>query len=456
MSGERSFEIDRTQRRLGPIWLSPGVTPRHALTMFYSGMMTIVFITSIGIVFPYLLHEHLQMPASEQGNFTGNLIVIVEILVIALAVPVGVASDRWGRRVLYAGGFAILAVSLFLMPLARSEAPIVVYRIFSSTGLGIGTTMLAATIADYPQNASRGKFISVNGVLTSVGVIVLSAAVFSQLPRFFTERGANPWEAGNYTFWTMAAIAGLTSLVTFVGLQGGRAVSHASRDLRTLLQTGFAEVRASPRLKLACVSYFVSRGDLTVFVMFFSLWLVNVGTEAGMTTAAAQGAAGRLFGVAQLSMLLVTPIIGWMVDRLDRVVALAISMGIAFVGYLALGIVSDPLHSPWMYLAAFLGGAGEAAVVVSGPALVGQEAKPHARGSVIGFVLLFGALGVLVNSKISGVLFDDWMYQGPFVLMAFMNLLVLVLALATRAWEVRSGRSGTAGRMRVAASRETP
>jgi MFS family permease len=134
---------------------------------------------------------------------------------------------------------------------------------------------------------------------------------------------------------------------------------------------------------------------------------------------------------------------GWLVDRLDRVVALAVSMAIAFVGYLALGIVPDPLNSPWMYLAAILGGAGEAAVVVSGPALVGQEAAPRARGSIIGFVLLFGALGVLVNSKVAGVLFDDWMYQGPFLLMAGMNLLVLVAAIGTRVWEMRVAHQPT-------------
>jgi MFS family permease len=437
MTDDRTSGIDRSQRRLGPIWLSPGVTPANTLTMFYSSMMTIVFITAIGILFPYLLHEHLRMPVEVQGNFTGNIVVIAEIIVIALTVPLGILSDRWGRRPLYTAGFVLVAVGLVFMPLARSNDSILACRILTAVGLGIGTTMLATTIADYPQNPSRGKFISVNGVITNLGVIVLSALVFAQLPKFFVGRGADAYVAGSYTFWTMAVISALTAGITFAGLQGGRAVAHASRDLRSLLRTGFAEVRDRPRLRLACVAYFVSRGDLTVFVMFFSLWLVAVGREAGIPTAEAQAAAGRLFGIAQLAMLLVTPVMGWLVDRLDRVVALAVSMAVAFVGYLALAIVPDPLNSPWMYLAAILGGAGEAAVVVSGPALVGQEAAPRVRGSIIGFVLLFGALGVLVNSKVAGVLFDDWMYQGPFVLMAGMNLLVFVAAIATRRWEVR-------------------
>jgi MFS family permease len=435
MRNTRTFDIDRAQRRLGPIWLSPGVTPSNALTLFYSGMATIVFITATGVLFPYLLHEHLKMPTEVQGNFTGNLVVIVELVAIAIAIPVGVLSDRWGRRPLFTVAFLTIFGGLVLMPLARTEETLIVYRVVCSAGLAVGTTMLATTIADYPQNASRGKLISTNGVITNIGVIILSALVFAQLPKFFVAQGADGYAAGSYTFWTMAAFALLTSLVTYAGLRGGRAVAHASRSFRQLVRTGGAEVRRNPRLGLACAAYFVSRGDLTVFVMFFSLWLVAVGKDAGMTTADAQGAAGRLFGIAQLAMLLFTPVMGWLVDYFDRVVALAISMAVAFVGYLALGIVDDPLNSPWMYLAAILGGAGEAAVVVSGPALVGQEAEPRVRGSIIGFVTFFGAIGVLVNSKISGVLFDDWMYQGPFVFMAGMNLLICVAAIGMYAWK---------------------
>ena len=402
-------------------------------------MVTIVFITAIGVLLPYLLHVHLKMPTEVQGNFTGNLVVIVELITIAIAIPVGIASDRWGRRPLYTIGFLMVFVGLVLLPLARTEETLVLYRLFSGAGLAIGTTILAATIADYPQNASRGKFISFNGVITGLGVILLSALLFGQLPKFFVARGTDEYEAGTYTFWAMAALALLTAFVTYAGLRAGRAVAHASRHFGELIRTGFAEVRKNRRLGLACAAYYVSRGDLTVFAMFFTLWLVAVGTDAGMMTSDAQSAASRLFGIAQLSMLLFTPVMGWMVDQLDRIVVLAISMGLAFVGYLALGTVDDPLNSPLMYGAAMLGGFGEAGVLVSGPALVGQEATPKARGSIIGFVSFFGAIGVVVNSKISGDLFDGWMYQGPFVFMAGMNLLVCLAAIALRAWEIRTG-----------------
>ena len=68
-----------------------------------------------------------------------------------------------------------------------------------------------------------------------------------------------------------------------------------------------------------------------------------------------------------------------------------------------------------------------------------SRAGNYLRGSIIGFATLFGAMGLIVNSKISGVLFDDWMYQAPVVLMAGMNLLVCLAATALRVWEIKTG-----------------
>ena len=215
MSDTQTFDIDRSQRRLWPIWLSPGVKPVNVLTLFFSGMITIVFITSVGMLLPYLLHEHLNMPKEVQGSFTGTLVVIVEIVALLIAVPVGVASDRWGRRPLYAGAFLFAFVGFMLMPLARTPEMLILFRVIAGAGMAIGTTMLATAIADYPQNAARGKMISINGVITNIGVIVLSSWLFSSLPAYFIARGVQEYDAGSYTFWSMAALSLFTAGVTY-------------------------------------------------------------------------------------------------------------------------------------------------------------------------------------------------------------------------------------------------
>jgi len=425
--------IDRSQRKLGPIWLSPGITPLNTVTLFFAGMMTLVFVTTQGLMHPYLLHEHLKMPTQIQGDFTGNLTVLAEIVAIMVIVPAGLLSDRIGRRPIWVTGFLILAISFVLIPLARTPGTLILYRLIAAAALSASLMMLASVIADYPQNASRGKLIGVNGVITGLGIVLIAALTISQLPKFFAEQGITAIEAGTYTYWIVAAAAVLSAAVAWLGLKGRKPTAARDRvPLTKLLRTGINAVRGNPRLGLACASYFVSRGDLLIFAMFFSLWIVAAGTDQGMTVAEAQSSAGRIFGVSQIAMLLFTPVMGMIVDRMDRVTALAIAMAIATVGYLALGLVGDPFSSPYIYPVAILGGAGEACILVSGPALVGQEAPARIRGSIIGLVGMCGAVGVLIHSKIAGMLFDTWMYQAPFVYMAGFNLLICVGAIAVR------------------------
>ena len=436
-----SSTTDRSQRKFGPIWLSPGITKFNTTTLFFVGMMTLVFVTTQGLLHPYLLHEHLKMPTEIQGKFTGNLVVITEIVAIFVIIFAGVLSDRVGRRPIYIAAFLLMGFSLVLIPFARTPVILIVFRVIATVALTSALMMLAAIIADYPQNRSRGSLIGINGVITGVGIVLIGALTFAQLPDYFVGRGVAPIMAGTYTYLIVAAAAVLSALGAWIGLKRGRPAEARERPpLSQLMRTGAAAVRENPRLGLTCAAYFVSRGDLLVFALFFSLWLVAAGTDQGMTPADASSATGRLFGISQVSMLLFTPVMGFIADRIDRVTALAIAMAIGTIGYLALGTVGDPFSSPHIIPAAILAGAGEACIIVACPALLGQEAPAKIRGSVIGLVGMCGAVGVLIHAKIAGWLFDMWIYQAPFVYMAGFNLLTCVAAIWVR---VHYGKSST-------------
>ncbi|MDG2243358.1 MAG: MFS transporter [Rhodospirillaceae bacterium] len=432
-AGRPNFVIDRSQRRIGPIWLTPGIGPVNVLTLFFAGMMTIIFVTGIGVLTPYLLNEHIKMPTSEQGNFIGTLTVYIEIIAIALVIPLGALSDKVGRVYLWTGAFVLVAIACILLPAARTPEMFMLGRILMGAGFATGTLMLGTVMADYPQNASRGKIISINGFITGVGVVLVAAIGFSLLPGLFADRGFDAVTAGTYAFWVIAAIATAAALVTLAGLKDGRPEKTEEKDpFRVNLKNGFEETKDNPRLSIAGFAYFVSRGDLIVMTTFLTLWIVAVGTDAGMETTDATKTAGRIFAVSQTAMLLFMPVMGFLVDRFDRVTVLSLSMGIAAVGYCVLGIAGDPYTSPFIFPVAILAGAGEACILVSGPALVGQEATGKRRGAVFGMMGFCGALGVLIHSKVCGMLFDGFTYQTPFLYMASLNALVALGALIVR------------------------
>ncbi|MEJ2139319.1 MAG: MFS transporter [Gammaproteobacteria bacterium] len=431
MPDHRSFELDKSQRRLGPIWLTPGVMPRNVITLFYSAAIAVGFVNLINLIQPLILQEQLGMTGGE-GDFTANLYIVAEITTVLVVGPVANLSDSIGRRPIFSVGFLIICLAMLIYPTASTGTELLLYRIVMSAGIGCCTTMIASIMADYPQNASRGKFIGFNGVFTALGVIIVGSGM-TQLPKLFNSIGYTPIESSTYTLWIASGLALFTAAITFGGLQKGRAQSTETKlPFFENARIGLREIRKSGRLQLGCAATALSRGDLTVLASFFSLWIQKTGTDQGIESVVASATAGRLFGLTQIAMLLFLPVIAITADRLDRVTTLSLSMLLAAIGYLALGLAPDPFNSPLIYVVVVLAGIGEAVMIVSVPALIGQEAPGQFRGSIIGVAATLGAVGIIATNKAAGYLFDNLGYQAPFMFMAALNAFMLCWAIGVR------------------------
>ncbi|ORZ37234.1 major facilitator superfamily domain-containing protein [Catenaria anguillulae PL171] len=103
---------------------------------------------------------------------------------------------------------------------------------------------------------------------------------------------------------------------------------------------------------------------------------------------------------------------------------------IAFVGYVLLFLLKSPLN-PAIYAIVFLVGFGEIGTVITSVAMVAaRHIDPKIRGSVSGAYSLCGGLGILICTRIGGLLFDAWTYTAPFLLMAIVHAVVAVLSVA--------------------------
>jgi MFS family permease len=393
--------------------------------------MAIGFINLLNLIQPLLLQEQLGMTDGE-GDFTANLYIVLEIITLLVAAPLANLSDLIGRRPVFASGFMLVCMTLIILPAATTGTELMLFRIVGSIGIACCTTMIASLCADYPQNASRGKFLGLNGVFTAVGVIAIGSGL-TQLPKVFTSMGYLPQEGIGFTLWIGGGLAFLASLITFAGLKKGRATSHEDKlPFFENMRIGLQAIIKSPLLMLGCAATALSRGDLTVLASFFSLWIQKAGADQGIEAVTASATAGKLFGMIQICMLLSMPLIAIMADRVDRVTNLAIGISLAALGYFALGFAPDPFNSGLIYLVIVLAGIGEAAMIISVPALIGQEAPGALRGSIIGVAATFGAVGIIATNKASGYLFDNWDYQGPFIFMGILNTCMLLWAIKVR------------------------
>ena len=414
---KKKFKID----------LVEGVTKTNFFSICYGALTTIGLLTFISYATNYVLIENLSYQRDQIGTIVGNLQVVAEIVLLCVFLPIGLLADKIGRRPVYSFGMFAMGLSYFLYPLATGIAELTLYRVIYAVGMGCATGMLGTVTADYPQNHTRGKMIAVTGILNATGVIFVSL-VFARLPNNFAEMGFDQITAGKYAMWIVAGTCLVTSIVVAFGLKKGTPTEEQKKiPYVKQIKAGLAEGK-NPRIMLAYAAAFVARSDLVILGTFLVLWGVTAGVDAGMTTSEATSVARLLFVTSSMSALIASPIIGYLIDKFDRIIAVSFCMAIAACGYLSMFFVDNVLDSAYRPLFVLLG-VGQQCAFFAATTLLGQEAPTMKRGAVVGVFNLAGALGILVSTGIGGRIFDSIGPSAPFIFIGVCNIFVCVFAI---------------------------
>ena len=426
MSGSADIE-EEYGLRLGPIKILKGVSPINMATLFFASFFGIAVMSYMNSGQPLIFGGILGVAESDFGRLAGKLTFYHEIVVLICIAPLGALSDKIGRRPLYMAAFLLIGLGHILYPLAENQDQLLMYRMVYALGTAGASAMLAAVANDYPVESSRAKMIAATMFFNAIGMVLLTG-VFKNLPEWYQNAGYDTITSIKYTRWTVAAACMLVAVSVIFGLKKGAPAQVSKREpMLATLRVGLRAAR-KPRIALSYAAAVVSRGDLAVLSTFFTTWLFLEGRDRGLTATEAMSGGFTFYIVVQAAALVAAPVIGIMLDRIDRVIGLIIAMILAGAGYLSLAFVGDPLGKE-MYFAAILIGFGEIAANLSALSLVGREAPAKGRGAVIGMFSLCGAFGILLVAKIGGMLFDEVSHIGPFVLVGIANLVVLVLAI---------------------------
>jgi predicted MFS family arabinose efflux permease len=296
--------------------------------------------------------------------------------------------------------------------------------------------MLGTLIADYPQSQSRGKLVALGGTLNGLGVVSVTVGL-GGLMKAFVDGGADAESAGQYAHLIVAALCIFSAIVIQIGVRPGTPMAREERlPVRELIVGAFVEAR-NPRIALAYACAFIARADLVVLGTFSILWGAKVAQESGMD--AADGvAAGRLtFGLASVAALFWLPLVGFMLDRINRVTGTAICMALTAIGFLSTLLMDNPIapESRWLWV---LVGIGNISAFGAATTLVSAEAPTAKRGVVVGMFNTMGVIGILISSAVGGRLFDSIRPAAPFVLIGTLSALVAIAAVVIRLREVRT------------------
>ena len=211
----------QSSQRLGPIWLTTGITRRNALTYLYASFFTIGIVSFMSFMQPYVLAENLNIPRHQQGGATGMLSFSYELIMLMLVAPMGALADKIGRRPIYVVGFLWIGAALAIFPLAQNLTQLIMGRMFFAVGAAAITAMMATVLADYPQERSRGLLVAASGIANGLGAMTL-VIILSQLPALFAGRGYSTLTAGRMTFWVVTGLCIVTAAIVARGLQAGK------------------------------------------------------------------------------------------------------------------------------------------------------------------------------------------------------------------------------------------
>ncbi|MBN8280388.1 MAG: MFS transporter [Gammaproteobacteria bacterium] len=412
------------------VTLAEGVSRSNFGTLLYAAFTAIGLLAFIGVGTPYVLNVYLKIPQGEQGQISGDLAAWTEVILLLVFAPAGILADRIGRRQVFAVGFVFMAIAYALYPFADTVTELTGYRMVYALGIGLATAMLQTVVADYPANVARGKANAFVGTLNGLGVIVLTVGL-GGLMRSFVKDGYTQEMAGYITHFIVAGLCFVSAIVVAIGLKKGTVVSMEQRPpLKELVISGFAAAR-NPRIALAYACAFIARGDLVVIGTFVNLWGTNAGIAAGMDPAAASAQGRLLFAAATGAGLVWLPVMGFMLDKVNRVTGTVICMTLAALGFLFTDLVEDPLAKESLVFFILLG-IGQISAFVGAATLIGQEAPKESRGAVVGLFNMSGAVGILFCTAIGGRLYDSIGPHAVFEMVGTITVLVVLYAIWVR------------------------
>jgi MFS family permease len=437
--------------RLGFLELAPGVTRSHAIVFLYAAFATIGLLTFISTGTAQVLSA-IGVPGDQQGTVTGNLVVVTEIFQILVFGVVGVMADRIGRREVAAVGIAIMGLGYALYPFAESVLELMVYRAIYAVGLGASAGMVGTLIADYPADNSRGKFVAVTGVFNGLGVVVITVLFGTRVAPALVEAGFSPLGASRIAHAVVASVCFISAVIFYLGLKKGTPGTKEERPpVRELITGGFTEAVRNPRIALSYCCGFVARSDQVVLGTFTVLWGTKVGMAQGMDFATASGKGALIFAIAGAASLIWLPILGFAMDKFNRVTGVIFCMTCAALGYGAMYFVDEanmfttsgfPLSRESAILFILLG-AGQISAFMGATLLISHEAPRLKRGSVVGMFNTCGAIGIFIAVAVGGRLFDSVGHYAPFLLIGALNGVVVLLAIVVRILSPGDMRSGS-------------
>ncbi|MEV6285323.1 MFS transporter [Kribbella sp. NPDC051770] len=370
--------------------VTPGTLQRSTLRVLVVSNVVGGVAVASGFAVAGLLAENISGSTSMAGLVATSTTLGAAVLAVPLA---GLARSH-GRRVSLATGYLIATVGAALSIVAAQIDSLILLLLagclFGSGSAANLQSRYAATDAADPKYVARSLSLVVWA--TTIGVVVgpnltgVGGSVGTSLGVLAL--------AGPYLF---SVVAFALSLVTvWFGLRRLQQSTPRKKVERQPLATTFRRVMAIPHARLGLLSIATAH---SVMVGVMSMTSVHLRHHGASLTIVGFVISGHVAGMYALS-----PVMGWLADRLGRIPTIGIGLAVLAVAMTVAALAPDEAHG-LTALALVLLGLGWSACLVAGSTLLSNSVPTDIRTSAQGLSdLTMGAFASVAGTAAGPVL----------------------------------------------------
>ena len=320
----------------------------------------------------------------------------------ALQIPMGMMSDRWGRKPVILFGLTVFAIGSFIAAQADTMAWLIVGRILQGAGAIAGAIMALAT--DVSRESQRAKVLAIIGI--AIGFSFYLAVLLGPMI-------AESWGmAGIFAITGMLAVACMPLIIWVVPtgtlLSSGDTLPQKGQVRRLIASSQLWRLNVSVMLLHMMITLLFVQ--LPVTLLHFDMTLDSHWTlylpVLGASVIGLIVMMGAARGKTPKSLLLIS----------------VLMMAVAF------GMMSAQDHAWWVVVVAIiLFFTGFNYLEANFPALVSSIAPAGEKGTAMGIYASFQFFGAFLGGVLSGVVTDIWTPETAYLVGAVAAALWLLI-----------------------------
>ncbi len=386
------------------------MTPAERRTSLSLAAIFALRMLGLFLVLPVFALEAARYPGGDNPALVGLAMGVYGLTQALLQIPLGMASDRWGRKRVIQGGLALFALGSLLAAWAPTLEWLTAGRALQ--GAGAISAAVTAFIADSTRDEVRTKAMA----LVGVSIALMFALSLVLAPILSAQIGLS----GLFAITCGLALTGM-AVVAWV-------VPPEPTESRDPGRKGLAIVLADAGLARLNFGVFVLHAvQLAMWVAVPAL-LVKAGLE--------QAGHWKIYLTALVGSFLV---MGGVLFRLERlgylraVFLISIALLLLVQGVFWWSTLSSVPSLTTLAIALFLFFLGFNTLEASQPSLASRLAPPDARGAALGVYNTSQSIGFFVGGAAGG-----WIVSRAGAEGLFMACSALILVWLVAAWSMRA------------------